>query len=261
MPNPIENPFAPKPPLNRDDAEFVGKFVGPEAEQSFRALAGKKRKGGDAPKEDWSDMDIKPEELENMEKAREKEPARVRERFIKWAESIGKDETWVYEIFTFRPDGSVTVDGDLDLDNLGISEFPKGIISIKGYLGLSNNQLTSLEGLPQSIGGGLYLSHNQLTSLEGLPQSIGGDLYLYNNQLTSLEGLPQSIGGNLGLSNNQLTSLEGLPQSIGGGLDLYGIPATSIPIGIEIKGEIYLNSGQTALKEDAENKGYGVRVL
>ena len=63
------------------------------------------------------------------------------------------------------------------------------------------------------------------------------------------------MGGYLSLNNNQLTSLEGLEGvSMGGGLYLNDNPATEIPAGLNINGEIRVYKNQTALGEDIERK-------
>ena len=213
----LENPFEPQKPRKKDEAEFVGRFLGPEAEEEMRKLVGKPKK--EEPKEDWGEFELSEEEKKKIEEEKEKEKPWNREQVIEWAETFGKNEEWVNETFTFDPDGTIRVEGDLALNRTGIDELPKGIKEVKGYLDLKDNQLTSLEGLPKSIGGTLILSYNKLTSLEGLPESIGGDL------------------------------------------DLFDIPATTIPEGLNIGGEICVYGSQSALIEDAERKGYKVEVL
>jgi len=69
------------------------------------------------------------------------------------------------------------------------------------------------------------------------------------------------VGGDLDLRSNQITSLEGLPSTIGKDLHLFNIPATSIPEGLKIAGDIYLGVDQTALKADCEAKGYSVMTI
>jgi len=118
--------------------------------------------------------------------------------------------------YTINGDGTIDVNGDVDLGSLKLTKLPLKFRNVSGDFLCYYNQLTSLEGSPQSVGGNFYCSNNQLTSLEGSPQSVGGDFWCDNNQLTSLEGGPKSVGGDFVCLYNQLTSLEGSPQSVGG---------------------------------------------
>jgi hypothetical protein len=68
--------------------------------------------------------------------------------------------------YTINPDGSIDVDGDVDLNNRGLSKLPLkfGIVSANFYC--YNNRLTTLEGSPREVGGNFDCHNNQLTSLE-----------------------------------------------------------------------------------------------
>ncbi|MCK9475608.1 MAG: hypothetical protein M0R46_06810 [Candidatus Muirbacterium halophilum] len=144
--------------------------------------------------------------------------------------------------YIINDDGSIDVDGHVDLYGKSLKELPLKFRNVIGNFYCSDNKLTSLEGAPQSIGGNFYCisnqltslvgcpqyiggefncSYNQLTTLEGAPQSVGGDFYCISNQLTSLVGCPQSIGGNFECAANKLTSLEGSPKRVGGGFLCY----------------------------------------
>jgi hypothetical protein len=118
--------------------------------------------------------------------------------------------------YTINSDGSIDVDGDVNLENMKLSKLPLKFRNVSGCFYCNRNQLTSLEGAPQSVGD-FYCGDNQLTSLEGAPQSVGDDFDCSYNKLTSLEGAPQSVGGGFSCGDNQLTSLEGAPQSVGDG--------------------------------------------
>ena len=151
--------------------------------------------------------------------------------------------------YSINSDGSIDVDGNVDLDKLELFRLPLKFRNVTenfncsgGYFNCFNNKLTTLEGSPQTVGGGFYCNDNQLTTLEGSPQSIGGDFDCCENQLTTLEGGPQSVGGNFNCHDNQLTTLEGSPQSIGGDFDCRGnklINFNGIPEDFE--GSIYLS--------------------
>jgi hypothetical protein len=118
--------------------------------------------------------------------------------------------------WTLNPDGTVDVDGSVDLSKQRLSKLPLKFGRVTGNFYCSDNQLTSLEGCPTEVGGGFYCWRNQLTSLEGCPTEIRGDLRCSDNKLTSLEGCPTEIGGDFFCSYNKLTTLEGCPTEIGG---------------------------------------------
>jgi hypothetical protein len=114
--------------------------------------------------------------------------------------------------------------------------------------------------MPKEVGRHIFLQNNKIRSLDGLPDKVIGKLVLSHNQLENLDGISKEISGDLSLTgNNQLTSLEALEgMKIGGDLWLRNIPATTIPEGIEMRGDIYLDASQTDLIADAERKGYQV---
>ena len=117
--------------------------------------------------------------------------------------------------YTINEDGSIDVDGDVDLYNRNLTKIPFKFRNVSGYFGCNNNQLTSLEGAPNTVGRWFDCTNNQLTSLEGAPNTVGGSFFSCdNNQLTSLEGAPSSVGDFFSCDHNQLTSLEGAPNNV-----------------------------------------------
>jgi hypothetical protein len=132
--------------------------------------------------------------------------------------------------YSINDDGSVDVDGDVDLSDKGLTKLPLKFRKVSGDFNCDNNQLTSLEGCPQKVGRDFYCSNNKLTSLEGSPQSVGGSFYCDDNKLTSLEGSPQSVGGNFSCDNNKLKDVYGLKEGfkIGGDIYLYDNPVYEI---------------------------------
>jgi hypothetical protein len=118
--------------------------------------------------------------------------------------------------YTINEDGTIDVDGHVDLSRKNIDKLPLKFGKVGGSFYCSYNQLTSLEGSPNIVGGDFSCSSNQLTSLEGSPNRVGGDFSCSDNQLTSLEGSPNRVGGYFSCSSNQLTSLEGCPTEVDG---------------------------------------------
>jgi hypothetical protein len=118
--------------------------------------------------------------------------------------------------YTINHDGTVDVDGNVNLSKKGLTKLPLKFNKVSGHFYCHSNQLTSLEGCPQEVGVNFYCYQNKLTSLEGGPKEVGSDFSCHSNQLTSLEGCPREVGGNFWCSINQLISLEGVPQEVGG---------------------------------------------
>ena len=144
------------------------------------------------------------------------------------------------ENYTINPDGTVDVDGGINLYKKGLKELPLnfGKVSgdfdcgrnqlttlegspkeVTGYFACSNNQLTTLEGAPKEVDGSFYCDYNKLTTLEGSPKEVSGSFYCRYNKLTTLEGGPKEVGGNFHCRFNQLTTLEGAPKVIGDWFD------------------------------------------
>jgi len=98
--------------------------------------------------------------------------------------------------YTINDDGSIDVDGDVDLSCKKLTKIPFKFRNVSVYFTCSNNQLTSLEGAPNTVGGSFSCHNNQLTSLECAPNTVGGNFYCHNNQLTSLECAPNTVDGN-----------------------------------------------------------------
>jgi len=134
--------------------------------------------------------------------------------------------------YTINPDGTVDVDGDIDLSFKDLAKLPLKFGDVTGDFTCHANFLTTLDGCPKSVGGIFNCCSNNLISLEECPQSVGGDFYCSNNQLTSLEFSPKSVGGDFYCNYNQLTTLEFSPKSVGGDFDcadnklkdMYGFP-------------------------------------
>lgn len=146
--------------------------------------------------------------------------------------------------YTINPDGSVDVDGDVNLkgasfykkfktiekgENWTLNEIPIKFRYVSGDFDCRCNNLVDLKGCPIKIGGNLYLYENKLKSLEGCPEEVNR-LLIGNNELESLKGCPMRILGDFNCSNNKLTSLEFGPISVGGYYSISDNPITD-PIG------------------------------
>ena len=86
--------------------------------------------------------------------------------------------------YTINDDGTIDVNGNVNLSSKGLTELPLVFNKVSGDFDCGVNKLTSLKGSPRWIGGGFYCDHNQLTSLEFSPDYVGGSFWCSNNQLT-----------------------------------------------------------------------------
>ena len=117
--------------------------------------------------------------------------------------------------YTINEDGSIDVNGDVNLNRKGLTKLPLKFRNVTGNFNCSYNELTSLEGSPKSVGGKFNCNDNLLTSLEGSPKSVGGNFRCYNNLLTSLEGSPKYIGGNFNCNDNDIIDFIGFVEPVG----------------------------------------------
>ena len=104
--------------------------------------------------------------------------------------------------YSINEDGSIDVDGMVDLRDNGLTELPLQFGNVTGSFYCSINQLSTLEGSPQKVGRQFYCDYNWLTTLEGSPQSVGWDFYCDYNKLTTLQYAPQTVGRRFCCSNN-----------------------------------------------------------
>ena len=117
--------------------------------------------------------------------------------------------------YSINDDGSIDVDGDVNLVNFKLNELPVKFNKVNGNFYCHNNQLTTLKGCPSEVSKDLWIDSNELTSLEGCPIYVGGDFDCNDNNLTSLIGSPIEVGGSFSCIYNQLSSLVDLPTVLG----------------------------------------------
>ncbi len=110
--------------------------------------------------------------------------------------------------YIINSDGSIDVDGNVNLFNTNLIKIPLKFNRITGYFDCMDNKLTSLEGCPNEVNGGFSCSYNQLTSLEGLSKIIEGSLFCTNNKLTNLKGI-ETVDRFIFCDGNPLKSLVG----------------------------------------------------
>lgn len=146
--------------------------------------------------------------------------------------------------YTINQDGSVDINGGVDLDYYYLDNIPLNFNRVSGYFDISNNRISSLKGIPKYIGDGLFISSNRIKTLGNYLshfEEISGGFYCMGNELTSLDGCPKRIIDGFDCSSNKLINLKSCPEYIGGEFDfelnmintLTYFPKTIIGNGIE----------------------------
>jgi hypothetical protein len=122
-----------------------------------------------------------------------------------------------YEIknYTINDDGTIDVNGRVDLYSSGLKEFPLTFNRVDGDFFAQNNGLKTLKGSPRWVSGYFDVANNSLTNLEGCPDYVGSDFSCTYNHLTSLNGSPDYVGDDFYCGYNDLTDLVGSPKEIG----------------------------------------------
>jgi hypothetical protein len=108
--------------------------------------------------------------------------------------------------YIINKDGSIDVNGDVDLTNDLVSDpvlIPFNFNHVNGFFDCSDNELISLKGSPKIVGGDFTCSDNRLSSLVGGPKEVGGNFCCDYNKLTNLKWAPK-VGGTSFVSNNPL---------------------------------------------------------
>ena len=96
--------------------------------------------------------------------------------------------------YTINDDGSIDVDGVVNLIGKGLYELPLTFNRVGGDFNCSNNHLTTLKGCPKYVGNFFSCSYNDLTSLEYSPKYVGGSFNCGGNKITDLYGISDNIG-------------------------------------------------------------------
>ena len=102
-----------------------------------------------------------------------------------------------YGIFNYsiNSDGTVDVDGDVDISGRGIEKIPLKFGEVTGDFLCQSNKLTTLDGSPTEVGGDFNCSFNGLTNLFESPDKVVGNFRCNKNKITSLLDCPSEVGG------------------------------------------------------------------
>lgn len=124
------------------------------------------------------------------------------------------------ENYTINDDGSIDVDGNVNLSTGNIKEIPLNFNKVSGCFWIDGNGITSLKGSPKTVGVDFDCNMNNLTSLEGGPKVVGGVYLCDNNYLTNLKGSAEECKS-FRCAKNDLTSLESDLKHIKGKLFVF----------------------------------------
>ena len=86
--------------------------------------------------------------------------------------------------YTINSDGSIDVNGWVDLSEKGLTELPLSFNKVYGNFFCGDNKLTTLKGSPRWVDGSFYCSSNRLPSLEFCPDYVGSYFICRYNNLT-----------------------------------------------------------------------------
>jgi hypothetical protein len=114
-------------------------------------------------------------------------------------------EKYKIKNYTINDDGSIDVDGDVDLTGCNLTELPLIFNKVTGWFDCGNNNLITLKGCPKWIGDSFRCCYNRLSSLEFGPEWVADSFRCSDNQLTSLEFAPNYVGDFFSCGDNQLT--------------------------------------------------------
>lgn len=130
--------------------------------------------------------------------------------------------------YSINEDGSVDVNGDVEIEEWEIEKLPLRFRNITGGFWINDNKLKSLKGCPKTVDEDFSCAGNFLVSLVGGPESVGGDFYCNDGKLRSLEGSPRRIGGDFHCDNNRIVDFKGVPELIRYGFDCNHNPVNEI---------------------------------
>jgi hypothetical protein len=87
--------------------------------------------------------------------------------------------------YTINDDGSIDVNGNVNLSDKGLTELPLVFNRVTGWFNCDFNQLTTLKGSPRWVGSSFSCYNNDLTSLEFSPDYVSGGFSCEYNKLTN----------------------------------------------------------------------------
>jgi len=183
----------------------------------------------------------------------------VKESFTGTKEINSLCRRYLIKNYTINSDGSIDVDGDVNLSKNGLIKLPLIFNRVTGDFICHTNNLISLEGSPKYVGKAFLCSYNKLTSLDGAPEYVGESFVCNSNQLTSLKGSPKYVGNFFNCTINKIMSFDGISDYIGEGFYCVNNPIWSLyhyiekVDAIELFNSFRIVSGDTINEKRFEN--------
>jgi hypothetical protein len=88
--------------------------------------------------------------------------------------------------YTINDDGTIDVNGNVNLYNKELTELPLTFNKVLGSFNCGMNKLTSLKGCPRWVEDDFSCHSNDLTSLEFAPDYVGVDFYSNWNNIQDI---------------------------------------------------------------------------
>ena len=152
------------------------------------------------------------------------------------------------ENYTINPDGSIDVDGNVNITYENLLEIPINFNNVSGDFYCQYNSLTTLKGSPKYVGGSFFCNNNELTTLEHSPIFIKNIINYSSNMLTSMIGCSKHIGSMILCDDNYLVNLDYIPKHINDDLDCSRNKITTFKNGpMCIDGRLYINNNPISL--------------
>lgn len=190
-------------------------------------------------------------------------------------------EEYELQNYTINPDGTVDINGDVDIRDQDINEYiPIKFGTVTGNFDCSHNQLKSLKNCPVEVKGSFYCSWNAMTDLQGSPKRVGnhfccdqneyleslygcptdiyGDFDCEECNLSTLETGPRSVKGSYTCNNNFIYSLKGAPNEVGGDFNCSNNDLADLEFSPERVGGDFIcygNEGLTTLEGSPKSVG------
>lgn len=128
-------------------------------------------------------------------------------------EPYEKERVGIKTNYVINKDMSVDINGNVQLEDIGLDYLPFKFNRVSGYFSVSHNNLLNLSGFPKSIGLDIFIDGNKLSSLSGLPEEVNGNFWCSDNNLLNLEGCPKYIDGKFKFASNGIFDLSYFPKN------------------------------------------------
>lgn len=92
---------------------------------------------------------------------------------------------WGIKNYTINDDGTIDVDGNVNISDFHLNVLPLRFGNIKGFFACDTNRLSSFKGCPKKIGGNFYCYINKITDIYDIPE-VTGEIHIDNNPVYSL---------------------------------------------------------------------------